>query len=54
MGQHFDQKLQPLLRKVGKVEEHAGEIAAWPCDGFHEPVLDRIGFEIKRDDRDGF
>ena len=51
VGQHLDQKLQPLLRKIGKVEEHAGEIAARPRDAFHEPVLDGVGFEIERDDR---
>src|SRR6185312_2588543 len=39
IGLHLGQQLQPFFGEVGKVEEHAGQVAARSGDALHQSVL---------------
>ena len=47
--QRLLQELQPFHAEVGKVREHAGDVAAGSGKARHEPAADRIALEIVRD-----
>jgi hypothetical protein len=54
LGQQFPDDLNPLAGDFRGVEEHPSHIVTRPVQALHRAGRDRIGFEVERDNRNGF